>query len=607
MQIFTYVHISGTWRIYKDMMIPKEVIDDVRNRNDVVDVISTYVNLKRAGSNYSGLCPFHNEKTPSFTVFPATQSFYCFGCGAGGDVISFTMRIENLEYVPAVEQLARRAGINISYDERDKSASDARKRTLMMNLEAAKYFRACLFDENIGHVGMKYFAESRKLPMSVIKHFGLGYAPDSFGGLTDHLRKKGFSEDELVNGFLCGKSKKNGRTYDYFRNRVIFPIIDTSGNVIAFGGRVMDDSKPKYLNSSDTPAFKKSRNLFALNYARTHCADRMILCEGYMDVIALHSAGFENAVATLGTALTSEQARIMAKYTKQVLIAYDSDEAGQKAATRAVGMLSDVGLDVRILKMNGAKDPDEYIKKFGREKFAALLDEGRTGFEFKCDSVFMKYDISRPDDKVKAASEMCEYISNIWSDVERDVYISVLSKKLGIGEDGLKNDVKRIRNKKIHQYKNDVSREVKLESMGIGDRVNPDSAKNIRASATEEIILGLIMIYDEYRSGIISGKYELSENDFVTQFNKRVFSKIMELENGEGFSFSLLCESFNNDELSRIKSMEVKRRMLEDNGEEVLVECIKSLKNESSLSSNEESIDTIKKLLEQKRAGLNKK
>ena len=590
------------------MLIPREVVEDVRNRNDIVDVISSYVNLKRAGSNYQGLCPFHNEKTPSFTVFSATQSFHCFGCGAGGDAISFVMRAENLEYVPAVEFLAKRVGITVSYTGGDNSQAVKKKRVLEMNLEAAKYFRACLFDENLGGVGMKYFATERKLSPVIIKRFGLGYAPDSFGSLTTHLKKKGFTEEEMIEGFLCGRSQKTNRAYDYFRNRVIFPIIDTSGNVVAFGGRVMDDSKPKYLNSSDTPSFKKSRNLFALNFARHHCAEQMILCEGYMDVIALHSAGFENAVATLGTALTSDQARMMAKYTKRVLIAYDSDEAGQRAATRAVSMLSDVGLDVRILKMNGAKDPDEYIKKFGRDNFAALLNSGRTGFEFKCESVMAKYDLSIAENKIKAAGELCEYIAGIWSEVERDVYISEVASKLSLNRDGIKNDVNIIRKKKISQYKNEVSREVKLTAMGIGDKINPDAAKNIRAAATEEALLGLLMIYDEYRADIVSGKVELVPDDFVTSFNRRVFEEIMALEGDGGFDFSLLGSSFNTDEISRIQSMIVKRRMLTENGAAVFRECVKTLKEQERLNPEESSdgaIDSIMKLLEKKRAGIN--
>ena len=292
--------------------IPREIIDEIIHRNDIEQVIGSYVTLKRAGSNLNGLCPFHNEKTPSFTVFPGTKSFYCFGCGAGGDVISFVMRTENLDYRSALETLAQRAGIAIPADDSEAEVGVPRKRLYEMNLEAAKFFRNCLFDEKYGKEALAYLHEERKLSIATIKHFGLGYSPNNAWMLTNYMKNKGYTDEELVVGFLCGKSRNSGRTYDYFRNRVIFPIIDTSGNIVAFGGRVMDDSKPKYLNTSDTPAFKKSRHLFALNFAKKHCEEQMLLCEGYMDVIALHAAGFENAVATLGTAITSEQARIFA-------------------------------------------------------------------------------------------------------------------------------------------------------------------------------------------------------------------------------------------------------------------------------------------------------
>ena len=588
------------------MRIPREIIDDIRARNDVVDVIGMYVNLKRAGSNYNGLCPFHSEKTPSFTVFPGTQSFYCFGCGAGGDVITFLMKSENLDYVAAVETLAKRSGITIpSSEEEERGIS--RKRIYEMNLEAAKYFRDCLFDEKKGKAGLEYLLNGRKLPPAVIKRFGLGFAPDSFGDLTDHLKRKGFTDEELVVGFLGGRSKKTGRVYDYFRNRVIFPIIDTSGNIVAFGGRVMDDSKPKYLNTSDTPGFKKGRNLFALNYAKKHCADQMILCEGYMDVIALHSAGFENAVATLGTALTPEQARIMAKYTKKVIISYDSDEAGQRAATRAVGILSDVGLEVKILKMSGAKDPDEYIKKYGNDSFRRLLGESRTGFEFKLDSVISKYDLTLPENKIRVSSEICEYISEFSSSVERDVYIAALAKKLELSPDALKNDVERMRRRKINELKNKNFNSIKMDAMGIGDRTNPDAAKNIRATAAEEGILGLILMFDEYRDGIENGKYSLAPSDFLSEFHRRVFEKIMEIHKTEGgFLFSLLGEFFSPDEMGRIQGIERKRRTLTQNGEDVLIECIRTLKNEKNAADSNGALDEIQKLLEGKRRQMKK-
>lgn len=588
------------------MRIPREIIDDIRARNDIVDVIGMYVNLKRAGSNYNGLCPFHNEKTPSFTVFPGTQSFYCFGCGSGGDVITFTMKSENLDYVGAIELLAKKSGINLpASDEEERGIS--RKRIFEMNLEAAKYFRDRLFDEKTGKSGLDYLLRERKLSPVIIKRFGLGFAPDSFWGLTDHLMRKGFTEEELVVGFLGGKSKKTGKIYDYFRNRVIFPIIDTSGNIIGFGGRVMDDSKPKYLNTSDTPGFKKSKNLFALNYAKNHCAEQMILCEGYMDVIALHSAGVENAVATLGTALTQEQARIMAKYTKRVIISYDSDDAGQRAATRAVGILSEVGLEVKILKMSGAKDPDEYIKKYGVDNFRRLLGESRTGFEFKLESALSKYDLTLPENKIRASGEICEYISEFSSSVERDVYIATLAKRLEISHDVLKNDVERIRRKKISELKHKNFNSIKMNAMGIGDRTNPDAAKNIRAASAEEGILGLLLMFDEYRDGVESGKYSLTPNNFFSEFHRRVFEKIMEIHKSEGgFSFSLLGEFFSPDEMGRIQGIEQKRRSLTQNGEDVFSECIKTLKDEKGATDADGALDEIQKLLEGKRRQMKK-
>lgn len=589
------------------MLIPREIIDDIRARNDIVDTIGMYVNLKRAGSNYNGLCPYHNEKTPSFTVFPGTQSFYCFGCGAGGDVITFTMKSENLDYVGAIEFLAKKSGINIPTSPAEQQGGMSRNRVFQMNLEAAKFFRGCLFDEKLGGAGLRYLSEQRKLPMTIIRRFGLGFAPDSFWALTNHMKRLGFTDDELIAGFLGGKSKKSGKIYDYFRNRVIFPIIDTSGNIIAFGGRVMDDSKPKYLNSSDTPGFKKSKNLFALNYAKNHCAERLILCEGYMDVIALHAAGIENAVATLGTALTQEQARMMAKYTKQVIISYDSDEAGQIAASRAVAMLSGVGLDVKILKMKDAKDPDEYIKKFGVDSFRRLIGESRTGFEFKMESVIAKYDVTLPENKIKAAGELCDYISEIASSVERDVYSTAVAQRLSLSAESLKNDVARIRRRKVNEQKAKNFNKIKMDAMGIGDRTNPDAAKNIRANSAEEAIIGLLLMYDEYRDGVQKGKYVLEEEDFLSEFHSRVFAKIMELhETAGGFSFSLLGEFFTPDEMGRIHGLEQKRRALTQNGSEVFSECIRSLKDEKRSSDGDSGIDDIQRLLESKRQKMKK-
>lgn len=583
-------------------MIPREVIDEITYRADIVDVIGSYVTLKRAGSNFNGLCPFHSERTPSFTVFPATKSFYCFGCGAGGDVISFIMKAENVDYPSAIELLASRVGITITEENRNgKEEGMSRKRVFAMNLEAAKFFRSCLFDPKLGAEGMEYLQGKRKLSTSTIKHFGLGFSPNTFGMLTDYMHKKGYTDEELTTGFLCGKSQKNGRTYDYFRNRVMFPIIDTAGNIIAFGGRVLDDSKPKYLNSSDTPGFKKSRNLFALNYAKDTCAEELILCEGYMDVIALHAAGFSNAVATLGTAITSEQARIMAKHTKKVIISYDSDEAGQRAANRAMQFLSEVGLDVRVLHMSGAKDPDEFIKQFGADRFKQILAESKTGFDFKLDGVLARHDIQIPAEKIKASEEICDIIAGIYSGVEREVYIAHASERIGVSIDGLKSDVDRMRSRKMREQKKAESREAMNSARNYGDRVNIDAVKNILANSAEETILGLMMTYDEHRAAIEKGKIELSKDDFFTSLGAKMFDAIMDLQRSDGgFNPSLLGEKLTAEEIGRLTKFSISRREMTKNGLDVLESAVLALKKEKEREKEKENGDIFASLRRKK-------
>lgn len=577
-------------------MIPREIIDEIVYRSDIEQVISSYVTLKRAGSNCNGLCPFHSERTPSFTVFPNTRSFYCFGCGAGGDVITFIMRAENLSYVDAVRWLGDRAGIPVPEDEYTGEVDTvSRKRIYEMNLEAARFFRDRLFDDKYGKEAMSYLRDNRKLSGATIKHFGLGFSPNSFGALTDHMKKLGYTDEELVIGFLGGKSKKTGNVYDYYRNRIIFPIIDTSGNIVAFGGRVMDDSKPKYLNTSDTPAFKKSRHLFALNFARKHAEEYMILCEGYMDVIALHAAGFENAVATLGTAITSEQARVFAKYTKKVIICYDSDEAGQNAASKAMRLLNEAGLEVKVLSVVGAKDPDEFIKKYGAEKFKSLLGESKSGFDFKLEKIVGKYNLALPEDKIKASSEVCELIAVVGSEVERDIYIKRAADVLGNNTDAMKNDVERVRYRKIKEYKKKEGRDAQLSVKNIGDRVNLESSKNIRASNSEEAVIALMLIYDEFRQDAANGQAGITPNDFVTDFGRRVFEEICKIQNSEGgFSKALLGQSFSVEEMGRIEKLEVERRRLAKNDKEVFLSCIESIKQEKNALLLSDGFDDLK-------------
>lgn len=581
------------------MRIPQNFVEELKYRNKIDDVISSYVNLKRTGSNKTGLCPFHSEKTPSFTVFTNTETFHCFGCGAGGDVITFIMRAENLEYTAALEFLAKRAGMEMPVDNEHKSEMLKRSRVLEMNKDAAKFFNQMLYSPEAERA--RAYLEKRKLSSAAVKRFGLGYAPDSFDALRNYMKKLGYGDAELKEAFLCGKSERTGKFFDYFRGRLIFPIIDNFSNVIAFGGRAINDEvKPKYLNTSDTPVFKKSRNLFALNFARS-CADEyIILCEGYMDVIAVNMAGFSNAVATLGTALTSEQARIMAKYTKKVVISYDSDDAGQSAAKRAIPLLSEAGIEVSVLKMKDAKDPDEYIKKFGAAKFKLLIEGSRGKFDFLCDTVLKKYDISIPDEKVRAAHEICEIIAGFYSDVERSVYISKAAERLSIEEKSIRTDTERIRKKKIREEDGERMRKIISDTSGYTDNINRERVGNTRAAKAEETIIGLILLYPELFSKAVSEEWALCPEDFKTSFGRRVFEALEKL--GGKADIGVLAADFSVDEISRITDMQRKRAELTKNDESVLFDSIKALREEKNETSGDELADAMKILQAKKHA-----
>lgn len=592
------------------MRFSDSFVQEVVDRTDIEELIGRYVTLRRSGSNLMGCCPFHSEKTPSFSVSPAKKLFYCFGCQAGGSVITFVQKAENLDFPEAVEYLANRAGLPLPRESEEQYSVGgvSRKRVLEMNLEAARFFRACLFDPRFGAEGMRYFRENRRMSEATVKHFGLGFAPNSFNALTDHMHRLGYTDEELITACLCGKSQKTGRAYDYFRNRVIFPIIDPSGNVVAFGGRVMDDSKPKYLNSSDTPAFKKSRHLFALNFAKNDCAERMILCEGYMDVIALHAAGFSSAVATLGTAITPEHARIFAKYTKKVIISYDADEAGQNAAKKAMRILGEVGMDVRVLKMNGAKDPDEFIRNFGADRFRRLLEESKTGFEYQAERVLARYDLSLGSDKIKASGEICALIAEYWSPVEREVYLAYAARALELPTEVLKNSVEQIRRKNKREMVAKESREAQASLKNFGDRINPEAAKEPRAVSAEETVLGLMIIFEEYRSAVEKGEVALAEEDFVTAFHRRVFRAVMDRHaSPSGFRFELLGMDFEPDELGRIERLEVARQQLSQNGPEVFRSAVRALKKASEEKARSgEDIHAHLAYLREKKAKLHK-
>ena len=554
-------------------MISPQIIEELKYRNDIEDVISGYVTLKRAGSNLVGLCPFHSERSPSFTVFTGTRSFYCFGCGAGGDVISFVMRAENLDYMDALRYLAKRAGIELPDDGTGQTGGVNRERILAMNREAAKFFFSEL---GKSPAAQEYIAKSG-LSSAIVRHFGIGYAPDDWQALAKHLSSVGFTKEEMSAGFLCSVSKRNGNSYDIFRNRIMFPVIDVRGDIIAFGGRTIgkDPEEPKYINSSDTPVFNKRRNLFALNFAKNSCAEQIILCEGYMDVVSLHGAGFTNAVASCGTALTADQARLMRKYSKSAIISYDADEAGQRAADKAFALLGEAGLEARLLKVEDAKDPDEYIRKFGKDGFSRLLSRSRSRFDFKFSSILAANDVNTPDGRIKAAGQAAEVIAGIWSEVERDVYTRQVCEKLGLSYDGMKNDVARLIAKRNKKEKAERNSAVIREAEGFGDRINPDRIKNVGAAGAEDTVIGILAMYPELIPQTAE-KTGLAPDDFVTDFNRRVYEKMLSL--GKGFDIGLLGEDFSADEVSRVIKYTVSRQGLTDNGMKVVAQCVEKLK-----------------------------
>lgn len=586
-------------------MIERTLVDEILARTDMEGLVGSYVTLKRAGANYSGLCPFHSEKTPSFTVFPADGSFYCFGCGVGGNAITFVRRIENLDFTEAVSHLARRAGIRIPETSLKTAGPKYDKnRFYEMNTKAARFFHRALFADNPdARAALSYFTDSRKLDMTTIKHFGLGYAPNDWS-FVDYMKREGYTDEELVLAFLCGKSDK-GALYPSFRGRVMFPIIDVSGRVIAFGGRVMESGVPnKYKNSSDTPVFHKGNNLFALNFAHKHCAERIILCEGYMDVIAMHAAGFPYAVATLGTAIRPEQARLLSRYTKKVILSYDSDEAGQRATDKAIALLEEVGLEVSVLHIEGAKDPDEYIRERGADSFRALLGESHTKFDFNFNRILKKYDINIPQQKIEAIDALCEVIAGVYSSVEREIYIAEGAKRLSVDPKNLAADVtKKISLRKRNASKDDAksAREV---LGGFGDKINTDFSKMPRVARLEETVLGLLQLYPEYRTRTFGDPPLLTEDDFLTELGKRVFRFLRDAEAEDGFDSAMLDTVFSPDEVGRIAGMRVLRLRLSDNSASVFDECVASLKEAVVAEKKKDappSFDKLNDLLNSKR------
>ena len=554
-------------------LLSEDFIYRLRESNDIVSAFGMYVTLKKRGRTHVCNCPFHSEKTPSCTVFPDTQSFYCFGCGAGGDVITFTMKMENLGYMEAVRLLAQRCGMELPAQNPDESRNAKRRvRCLEINRESANFFYKQLVSGNDKR-GLNYFAE-RKLSPAIVKKYGLGYAPDDWHVLRDHLRQMGYRDEEMVTAGVCQQSD-NGNVYDNFRNRVIFPIVDLRGNVIGFGGRVLDDSKPKYLNTGKSPVFDKGRNLFSMNFAKNAASTTMILAEGYMDVIAIHQAGFENVVATLGTAITADQARLISQYAKEVVIAYDSDGAGQAATQKAMNHFSAVGLPTRILKMEGAKDPDEFIKRYGTEQFRILIDHAGDALNFRLDKCRDGLDLQTEIGKTELLRRSVRILAEISNPLEREVYISRTAKELDIRVETLQMQVDHAVKRTERDTKKSKFRAIEAQSLQ-RDEINPLAQQFPKESRAEEQILCYLMRFpEEYRM-----LWEaLSPTYFVTDFHRRVYEAICQMmPDYAHFSLSLLAEKFNVEEMGRITKIYVRGREISVD-RDTLEECIAVLKD----------------------------
>ena len=529
------------------MALSDSFLQELKMNTDIEDVISTYVTLKRRGATLVGLCPFHNEKTPSFTVYPATQSFYCFGCGAGGDAITFLKKIENLDYLDAVKTLAQRAGLQMPQEGFDDSLSKRRRRILEMNREAARFYHSVLLSPE-GKVGYDYYI-GRALSAATINHFGLGFAPNQWDALLKHMRARGYQPAELVDAGLARKGQKG--YYDNFRNRVMTPIIDVRGNVIAFGGRVLDDSKPKYINTGDTLVYKKTNELFALNFAKDSKEDALILCEGYMDVIAMHQAGFTNAVAGCGTALTTEQVRLISRYAKEVILTYDADEAGQKALQKAMTLFDQTDVKVRIPALVGGKDPDEIIRTYGRDKFKGMLEGASNETEFRLLALRRQYNLATTQGKIDFIGGALQILATL-PPVEQDLYVSRLSEELGVERQNMKVQLQDLVARQGNRREKREFKRIVQENMRKTARETMATDASLRKLRAEDRLISLLLRYPD-----CSRLCKDFDPQWLTPgFAQRVFTLILQrLENGDGTELMDLRDRLTDDEMGRLSGI----------------------------------------------------
>ena len=560
------------------MPLPERFLDELIARTDIVDLVSESVRLTKKGNSWWGCCPFHSEKTPSFHVVPDRQMYKCFGCGKGGGAINYVMELENLPFKDAVALLAQRAGMEMPDFGSSPGARERRERILEINRQAARAFHRWLHGPE-GAEGLRYL-QKRGLAQRTLTNFGLGFAPNRWDGLITELAAQGYDKRDLLDAGLA-VSSKDGRIYDRFRNRVMFPIIDVRGNVIGFGGRVMDDSTPKYLNSPDTPVYNKSRNVFALNVAKSSKAGRVILTEGYMDTIALHQAGFDNAVASLGTALTEEHGQLLARYFKEAVIAYDGDRAGIAAAQRAIPILEKAGLKVKVLQVRGAKDPDEFIKTYGREAFAKLLDQSENQVDYRLAQIQKKYDLNDDGQRVAFLQEAAGLVSSLHSAVEREIYGSHAAQTAGVTPEAMKLEVDRALKARLRKAKKQQERRELAPASQLQPRARGLRYENLRSARAEEGVLRLLML-DPGLTGRLDG---LTGAEFSSPLLGRAFD-LLSRRAAEGLSTQLaaLAGDFTGEEMDHLTQVAAQPQAAA-NSQRAMADYISVIRGEGLLRS----------------------
>ncbi len=507
------------------MAFPPEFLRELEGRSSIEDIAGSYVRLRRAGRSLVGLCPFHSEKTPSFHVYPENNSYYCFGCNKGGGVVNFVMEAERLDFLDAVKWLAQRAGMQVPEAGVDDSMSKLRMRILEINRESGRFFYSTLISPE-GRAGLEYLL-GRGLDPATIKHFGLGYAPESGYGLVNHLRKKGYRQEELTQSDMARVSQR-GNLYDRYRGRVMFPIFDLRGNVVAFGGRILTDEKPKYINTSDTPVYHKSSGLFAMNLAKNSGSRQLILAEGYMDVIALHRAGFTNAIASLGTSLTEEQALIMKRYADEAVICYDSDAAGRRATARAIPILKGAGLRVRVVTVPGGKDPDEFMKNYGKdgpERFRQLLEKGGTDVEYRLQSLREQFDLDTDEGRVRYLNEAAgTVLLSIRDPMEQDVYAGRLAEETGVHKERILETVGRLSGRERRREERKLREsQMKVQLPGFGGRPLYKEGQ-IKEEVAQRGLIAYLFRHQEAAKAL---EKSCPPEKFITPEYRRVYNAIL--------------------------------------------------------------------------------